>query len=92
MGVYLESRDLHDLIMGAIPVRKCMDCDGTGFASWLHYTLKERPHDECERLLFPDQAASFCIDDWPDYDWAEVEEDVCDACKGIGYVSHLWHD
>ena len=92
MGVYLESEELRDLITGAVPVRKCMDCNGTGLASWLHYTLKERPHDELDRFLSPDQAASFCIDDWPDYDWAEVQEDTCETRQGIGYVSHLWHD
>jgi hypothetical protein len=92
MGVYLESEDLKDLITGAIPVRKCMECEGTGNASWLHYTLRERPHDELTRLMQPNQAAAFCIDDWPDYDWAELDEDTCESCRGIGYISHLWAD
>jgi hypothetical protein len=92
MAVYLEAEELRALIVGEVPVRKCFDCEGTGMASYLHYTLKERPHDELDRQLSPQQAADFCVDDYPDYDWADVETDTCDSCKGIGYVCHLWGD
>jgi hypothetical protein len=92
MGVYLETNDLRGVITGEVPVRRCADCAGTGLSSWMHYCLKERPHDELERLLTPEQAAAFSPSDWPDFSWVELEEDTCDSCKGIGYVCHLWND
>jgi hypothetical protein len=91
MSVSLENEDLRDLIKGDIPVRKCHDCEGSGFASYMHYTLKDRPHDECSRLLTPQQGADFCADDWPDFAWAEVVVDECDSCRGVGYVCSLWN-
>ena len=91
-GICLDKEDLRDLIKGNTPVRKCQDCEGSGWASYMHYTLKERPHDECSRLLTPQQAADFCFDDWPDLAWAEIATDSCDSCDGVGYICHLWSD
>ena len=90
MTISLDKDDLRGVINGNIPVRKCQDCNGSGFASYLHYTLRERPHDECSRLLTPQQGADFSADDWPDYGWASVETDECDNCTGVGYICDLW--
>lgn len=71
--MYLEVSDLRGIITGGIPVRRCPDCEGSGVEWWLHYTLKECPKNEIQREVSADFAAGFCIDDYPDYDWAECE-------------------
>lgn len=65
---------------------RCPRCDGSGVLWHLEYTLKERPHDSLYKELTLEQANNFFLDDWPDYDWAEVDNEKCDVCDGVGYL------
>ncbi len=66
---------------------KCLDCDGTGGEWWIEYALKERPHDDLQRSCSAQEAKDFCLDDWPDYDYGEVNHVPCDTCGSEGYVA-----
>jgi hypothetical protein len=55
----------------------CPDC-----SYCLEWTLRERPHDSLYRSLSVQQAETFCLDDWPDYDAASIHCDGCPACQG----------
>jgi hypothetical protein len=89
-SITLESADLRDVILGLTPTRMCPRCNGSGQAAWLHYCLRERPHDELDRPMTPQGASDFSPDDYPDFSWCEVEFDECDACSAVGHISHLW--
>jgi hypothetical protein len=84
--ILLEPSELRDIIIGKTQYRRCPDCEGRGECWYVEYTLKERPHDSDFKDLSPEQAANFCLDDWPDWDWAEVLTDECETCNTVGYV------
>lgn len=65
---------------------RCPRCNGAGYLWYLEFTLKERPHDSLHRELTPEQAANFYLEDYPDYDWAEVDKEKCEVCDGVGYL------
>jgi hypothetical protein len=91
-AISLSSGELREIILGKAPYRKCPDCEGRGEVCYLEYALKERPHDSLFRDLSPQQAADFCVGDWPDYDYAEVVfGSECETCNAVGYISNL-HD
>jgi len=84
--ISLEPEELRDIILGKTQYRRCPDCQGESETWYVEYTLKERPHDSDFKDLTPQQAADFRIDDWPDYDWAEVMSQKCETCNAVGYI------
>lgn len=84
----LSSEQVRAIITGQMLFRRCPDCDGKGQVWWMHYTLKERPHDDLQKIVSAQYAADFCSDDFPDIDFADFEECDCEICQGIGYLSN----
>ena len=88
----LTSEQVRAIVTGQMLFCRCPDCDGKGKNWWMYYTLKERPHDELEKIVSAKYAANFCLDDYPDIDWAEFDEYDCETCQGIGYLSNELHN
>ena len=84
--ISLEPSELRAIITGKAQYRRCPDCEGTGEVWCAEYTLKNSPLISDFKNLSSQQAADFSLDDWPDWDWAEILTDECENCNTVGYV------
>lgn len=87
--IVLTPEELRSILKGETTYRKCPDCQGEGDVWFIEYALKERPHDDLQRLCSAQEGSDFVIDDWPDYAYGIVGHELCETCDSVGYVPSI---